>query len=74
MYDSLVFGVDVCQLRLHVLLVAPVAVVAICMLQGSLLTLYQHLLVILILVEVLLVIEVVASEELVRDVAIVLDS
>lgn len=74
LYDSLVFRVDVCQLWLHVLLVAPVAIVAIRVLQGSLLTLYQHLLVILILVEVLLVIEVVASEELIRDISVVLDS
>ena len=57
LYDSLVFWIDICQLWLHVLFVAPVAVVAIRVLQGSLLALYEHLLIILVLVEVLLVIK-----------------
>lgn len=45
----------------------------ICVLQGSLLTLYEYLLIVLILVEVLLVIEIVASKKLICYISVVLD-
>jgi len=46
---------------------------AICVLQGSLLTLYEYLLIVLILVEVLLVIYIVASKKLICYISVVLD-
>ena len=49
------------------------AVVAIRVLQGSLLALYEHLLIILVLVEVLLVIDLVASKKLICDISVVFD-
>ena len=51
----LIFGIDIGQLRLDVLLVAPVTIVAIGVLQRALLALYQYLLIILVLIELLLV-------------------
>lgn len=56
LYDSLIFGIDVRQLWLHVLLVTSVTIMTVRVLEGPLLALYEDLLVILVLVEILLII------------------
>jgi len=73
LYSSLIFGINIRQLWLHILLVAPMAIVAIGMLQRPLFTLYKHLLIILILIELLLIVHIISTEQLISNVPIILD-